>query len=137
MALIGVLIVTHHQLAEALLSTCDLILGHLDGVLAVSLDPSATPEDSRQQIADALAQVDNGQGVLILTDMFGGTPSNLSLSFLKNGQIEVVTGVNVPMLMRLAQIRQIGDLSLQDIALALKESGQKGISVASEVLSQK
>ncbi|MBW1916740.1 MAG: PTS fructose transporter subunit IIA [Deltaproteobacteria bacterium] len=135
--MIGVLIVTHHPLAEALLSTCDLILGHLDRVLAVSLDPGAAPENSRRQIAEAMAQINDGQGVLILTDMFGGTPSNLSLSFLKNGQIEVVTGVNLPMLMQLAQIRQAANLNLHEAALALKQSGQRGISVASEVLSQK
>ncbi|MDD3581264.1 MAG: PTS sugar transporter subunit IIA [Desulfobacca sp.] len=135
--MIGVLIVTHRQLAEALLSTCDLILGYMEGVQAVSLEPDAPPEDSRQQIANAIAQLNNGDGVLILTDMFGGTPSNLSLSFLKNGQVEVVTGVNLPMLMRLGQIKQGENLNLQEAALALKQSGQRGISVASEVLSQK
>ncbi|RLA90774.1 MAG: PTS fructose transporter subunit IIA [Deltaproteobacteria bacterium] len=135
--MIGVLIVTHRQLAEALLSTCELILGYMEGVQAVSLEPDDPPEDSRQQIANAIAQLNNGDGVIIITDMFGGTPSNLSLSFLKNGQVEVVTGVNLPMLMRLGQIKQGENLNLQEAALALKQSGQRGISVASEVLSQK
>ncbi|OPX20569.1 MAG: PTS fructose transporter subunit IIA [Desulfobacca sp. 4484_104] len=135
--MIGVLIVTHRQLAEALLSTCELILGYMEGVQAVSLEPDDPPEDSRQQIANAIAQLNNGDGVIIITDMFGGTPSNLSLSFLKNGQVEVVTGVNLPMLMRLGQIKQSENLNLQEAALALKQSGQRGISVASEVLSQK
>lgn len=134
--MIGVLIVTHHNLAEALLSTCVLILGGQEGIMAVSLEPDASPEDSRQLIANALAQLDNGDGVMILTDMFGGTPSNLSLSFLKNEQVEVITGVNLPMLIKLAQLRQ-EKLNLQELALALKQSGQKGISVASEVLRQK
>jgi len=135
--MIGVLIVTHRQLAEALLSTCELILGYMEGVQAVSLEPDDPPEDSRQQIANAIAQLNNGDGVIIITDMFGGTPSNLSLSFLKNGQVEVVTGVNLPMLRRLGQIKQGENLNLQEAALALKQSGQRGISVASEVLSQK
>jgi len=133
--MIGILIVTHKQLAEALLSVCDLILGRQEKMQALSLDPSAPPEACRQQIKQALAQVNNGNGVLILTDMLGGTPSNLSLSFLKQGQVEVISGVNLPMLMKLTNLRQ--DKTLEEVALALKQSGQKGISVASEVLRQK
>lgn len=135
--MVGILVVTHRQLAEALLSTCDLILGHMEKVQAVSLEPNATPEEARQQISSACNQINSGQGVLILTDMFGGTPSNLSLSLLKNGQVEVVTGVNLPMLMKVASLRKNSHRSLKEIALALKEAGQKGISVASEMLRQK
>jgi PTS system mannose-specific IIA component len=79
--------------------------------------------------------VNNGNGVIILTDMLGGTPSNLTLSFLKEGKVEVVTGVNLPMLMKLAQLREEKDLV--QVALALKQYGQKGITVASEVLRHK
>jgi mannose PTS system EIIA component len=82
-----------------------------------------------------LAQVNNGAGVIILTDMLGGTPSNLSLSFLQEGRVEVVTGVNLPMLMRLAHLRE--GTSLREVALALRQSGQQGITVASEVLHRK
>jgi PTS system mannose-specific IIA component len=135
--MIGVLIVTHQQLAEALLFACDLIVGRMEKLLPVSLDPNAPPEESKQKIASAFNQVNNGDGVLILTDMFGGTPSNLSLSFLKDGAVEVVTGVNLPMLVRLHNLRHDKDRNLQNIALALKQSGQRGISVASEVLHQK
>ncbi len=135
--MIGVLIVTHHQLAEALLSACDLIVGRMEKLKAVSLDPNAPPEESRRQIDEAFAQLNNGEGVLILTDMFGGTPSNLSLSFLKDGEVEVVTGVNLPMLIKLYSLRNNNTLDLKEIALDLKQSGQRGIAVASEVLHKK
>ena len=79
--------------------------------------------------------MNNGSGVVILTDMLGGTPSNLTLSFLQEGKVEVITGVNLPMLMKLAQLRDKDDL--REVALALKQSGQKGITVASEVLHKK
>lgn len=133
--MIGVLLVTHKELAEALIGVCDLILGHQEGIAALSLDPDAPPEASRLKIQRALTQVNNGQGVIILTDMLGGTPSNLTLPFLAEGKVEVVTGVNLPMLMKLAQLRE--HQSLGEVALALKQSGQKGIAVASEVLRQK
>ena len=133
--MIGILIVTHQELAEALLSVWDLIVGRQEGIGAVSLDPSAPPEVSRQQIQRGLSQVSGGNGVIILTDMLGGTPSNLTLSFLQEGKVEVVTGVNLPMLMKLAHIRDQQDL--REAALALKQSGQKGIAVASEVLKKK
>ena len=133
--MIGILIVTHQELAEALVSVWDLILGRQEGIVAVSLDPNAPPEVSQRQIQQGLSQVNGGNGIIILTDMLGGTPSNLTLSFLQEGKVEVVTGVNLPMLMKLAHIRDQQDL--RQAALALKESGQKGITVASEVLHQK
>ena len=133
--MIGILIVTHKELAEALVNVCDLILGRQEGVTALSLDPNASPEECRQQIQRALAQVNNGDGVIILTDMLGGTPSNLTLPFLQEGKVELVTGVNLPMLMKLAQIRQ--ESNLLEVAAALKQSGQKGIAMPSEVLRKK
>jgi|UniRef100_A0A7C3SIQ7 PTS system mannose-specific IIA component len=133
--MVGVLIVTHKDLAEALVSVYGLISGRQERILALSLDPNAPPETLMQQIQNSIAQLNHGNGVLILTDMLGGTPSNLSLSFLQEGKVEVVTGVNLPMLMKLAQIRE--GKSLGEIALALKESGQAGITVASEVLNKK
>jgi mannose PTS system EIIA component len=135
--MIGILIVTHRQLAEALLSASDLILGHLEKVVAVSLDPSATPDDARQHIAEGLTKLNGTDGVLILTDMFGGTPSNLSLAFLKEGQIEVISGVNLPMLIKVNQLRQGKYANLREMALSLQESGQQGITVASELLHKK
>ena len=133
--MIGVLLVTHKDLAEALVSVCDLILGRQDALQAISLDPQASPEECRQQIQRGLAQVNNGNGVIILTDMLGGTPSNLTLTFLQEGKVEVVTGVNLPMLMRLAHLRETKDL--KEVASALRQSGQQGITVASEVLQRK
>jgi PTS system mannose-specific IIA component len=133
--MIGILIVTHKELAEALMNVWDLILGRQEKIMAVSLDPNAPPEVSRQLIQRGLSQVNNGNGVVILTDMLGGTPSNLTLSFLQEGKVEVITGVNLPMLMKLAQLRDKDDL--REVALALKQSGQRGITVASEVLHKK
>ncbi|MBM4274440.1 MAG: PTS fructose transporter subunit IIA [Deltaproteobacteria bacterium] len=133
--MIGFLIVTHKDLAEALMNVCDLILGRQEGILALSLDPDAPPEVSQQQIQRALVQVNNGSGVIILTDMLGGTPSNLTLPFLQEGKVEVITGVNLPMLMKLAQLRT--DKNLVEVAAALKQWGQKGIAMASEVLKKK
>lgn len=133
--MIGVLIVTHQELAQALLSVVDLIMGRQEGMAAVSLDPTLPPETSMEQIKQGLAQVNNGDGVVIFTDMLGGTPSNLSLSFLQEGKVEVVTGVNLPMLMKLAHLRESTDLG--EVAAALRESGRQGITVASEVLHRK
>ena len=133
--MIGILIVTHKELAEALMGIYELILGPREAISAVCLDPNAAPEVSRDQIRHSLAQVNNGNGVIILTDMLGGTPSNLTLTFLQEGKVEVVTGVNLPMLMKLSQLREEKDLA--QVALALKQHGQKGITVASEVLHHK
>ncbi len=133
--MIGVLIVTHQELAQALLSVVDLIMGRQDGMAAVSLDPTLPPEDCMEQIKQGLTQVNNGDGVIIFTDMLGGTPSNLSLSFLQEGKVEIVTGVNLPMLMKLAHLR--GNPDLGEVAATLRESGQQGITVASEVLHRK
>jgi len=133
--MIGVLIVTHLALAEAFMSVYDLIMGRQEGILGLSLDPQAPPEALRKQIQHGLAQVNNGDGVIILTDMLGGTPSNLSLSFLQEGKVEVVSGVNLPMLLKLSQLRQ--EKNLAEVALALKQSGQQGIAVAGEVLHRK
>lgn len=135
--MVGILIVTHRSLAEALVSASDLILGRLEKVVAVSLDPSALPDDARHQISEGLAKLNGTDGVLILTDMFGGTPSNLSLSFLKEGQVEVISGVNLPMLIKVNQLRQGNYANLREMALTLQQSGQQGITVASELLHKK
>jgi PTS system mannose-specific IIA component len=135
--MVGIMIVTHKHLAEALLSASDLILGRLEKVVAVSLDPSAMPDELRHQIAEGLAKLNGTDGVLILTDMFGGTPSNLSLSFLKEGHVEVISGVNLPMLIKVNQLRQGEYANLREMALILQQSGQQGITVASELLHKK
>lgn len=134
--MVGVVIVTHLQLAEALVGAANLIMGQLDRVIPVSLDPNDPPDEAQQRIEKALIQLNASEGIIILTDMFGGTPSNLSLAYLQPGRIEVVTGVNLPMLIKLAQLRQ-QDKNLAELVTALKKSGQNGIMVASEVLYQK
>ncbi len=135
--MIGVLIVTHLDLAEALLGAANLIMGQLERVIPVSLDPNASPDEAHQRIAAALNQLNPSDGVIILTDMFGGTPSNLSLAYLQADKIEVISGVNLPMLIKLGQLRQNNANNLGDLVAALKQAGQKGIMVASELLYKK
>ena len=131
--MIGYLIVTHYQLAEEFLRALVLIQGDLEHFRAIGLDPSMQPDEMRVQIEKALHEVDRGQGVLILVDMFGGTPSNLCLAFLEAGRVEVVTGLNLPMLVKVANVRD--DLSLHEVAEIAREYGRRNISVASDILS--
>ncbi len=130
--MIGVLIVTHYRLAEEFLQALKLIVGELEHFQAIGLDPSAPPEAMRVRIAKAMREADTGGGVLMLVDMFGGTPSNLCLSFLDDSRVEVVTGVNLPMLVKVA--RADGNLSLKEVAELAQDYGRRNISVASDVL---
>src|SRR5262245_44978024 len=112
------------------------IVGEVPHVRAIGLDPaSATPEAMRMQIDKALREVDTGRGVLVLVDMFGGTPSNLSLAFLEEGRVEVVTGVNLPMLVKVAR-HQPGVL-IHELAETARDYGRRNISVASDLLAEK
>ena len=133
--MIGVLITTHGNLGNELIKAAELITGSLKGVMHVSVDQTKDVEEIKREITAAIKKLDQGQGVLILTDLFGGTPSNISLSFLKEGKVEVVTGVNLPMLMKLTAPRD--NFNLKDFAGYIKEYGIKNISVASEKLSKK
>jgi len=101
----------------------------------VSIDPKQSVDEMRQRIERALKQADRGAGVLVLTDMFGGTPSNMSLSFVGEAAVEVVTGLNLPMLIKLATLSE--DKPLKDLAKFIKRYGQRNISVASEILPEK
>ncbi len=130
--MIGVLIVTHYRLAEEFLQALQLIVGELEHFQAIGLDPSSPPEAMRVRIAKAMREADKGGGVLMLVDMFGGTPSNLCLSFLGDSRVEVVTGVNLPMLVKVA--RADGNLSLKEVAELAQDYGRRNISVASDVL---
>ncbi len=131
--MIGLVIVTHSGLGEALIEAGESILeGPLGAVIAVSVDLRQSAEKMREKINTAIKAVDQGKGVLILTDMFGGTPSNLSLSFLEEGRIEVLTGVNLPVLIRAAKMRK--DNNLDELAETLQAYGRKSISLASSVL---
>jgi PTS system mannose-specific IIA component len=131
---IGVVIVTHYRLAEEFLRALELIVGKLEHVRAIGLDPTTgSPEEMRQRIEKAIGEVESGQGVLVMVDMFGGTPSNLSLAFLEEGQVEVVTGLNLPMLVKSACQKE--DLPLHELAELAQEYGRRNISVATDILA--
>jgi PTS system mannose-specific IIA component len=132
--MIGVLITTHGNLGNELIKAAELIKGTLEGVSSVSVDQKKAMEEIKKEISSSIKKLDRGQGVLILTDLFGGTPSNISLSFLKEGKLEVVTGVNLPMMLKLYDKRQ--EMNLKDFAFYIKDYGRKNIYLASEVLSK-
>ncbi len=129
---IGVLIVAHYRLGEEMLQALRLIVPEPPPFRAVQIEPKQTVDEMRASIAEQLKAVDGGEGVLILTDMFGGTPSNVSLSFHDEHRVEVVTGVNLPMLIKLATLTE--EPSLEDLAAMIRDYGQRNIKVASELL---
>ncbi len=131
---IGVVIVTHYRLGEEFLHAVRLIVPQAPDFHSVSIDPKQTVDEMRRSIADALKEADHGNGVLVLTDMFGGTPSNMSLSFVEGAGVEVVTGLNLPMLIKLATLTE--EKSLEELATFIKSYGQRNISVASEILPE-
>jgi PTS system mannose-specific IIA component len=134
--MIGVVIVTHCHLAEELICAAQLVVGEdLKQFQAVSVEPKDASEAIREKILAAIRKVDSGQGVLILTDMYGGTPSNISLSFLEEKKIEVITGVNLPMLLKLATLED--PLTLEPLAEFITDYGQRNINLASEVLKKR
>jgi PTS system mannose-specific IIA component len=129
----GIVIVTHRGLGDALIEAAESILeGPLEATTAVSVDLKHRAEQLRKKINKGIKAVDQGDGVLILTDMFGGTPSNLSLSFLEEGRIDVLTGVNLPVLIRAVKMRK--DNTLSELAETVQAYGKKSISLASGVL---
>ena len=131
---IGVVLVTHYRLGEEFLQSLRLIVPEVPEFRAVSIDPAQSVDEMRGAIGEALRAADRGKGVLVLTDMFGGTPSNISLSFIEENSVEVVTGVNLPMLIKLATLRE--EKSLEELAAFIKSYGQRNISVASEILPE-
>ena len=131
--MIGIVLVGHSNLAEEFYKILELIVGEVDNIYPVYLDPADQPDKSTKKLSEAIKNADHGQGVLVLTDMFGGTPSNLSLSFLDDGKVEVLTGVNLPMLVRLITLRK-NQKKLIELAKDLKTYGQKNICLASEIL---
>ena len=128
----GIVIVTHYRLGEEFLQALRLIVPDAPEFHSVSVEPTQTVEEMRGKIADALKAADKGHGILVLTDMFGGTPSNIALSFLDEHRVEVVTGLNLPMLIKLATMSE--DKPLDELAAFIKSYGQRNISVASELL---
>ena len=131
--MIGILIVTHRELGTALIDCVDFILGERpDALASVSIDLRENAENLRNKIEAGIKKVGKKDGVLILTDMFGGTPSNLSYSFLEDGRIEVISGVNLPILIKAVDLR--GDKPLPELAEHLESYGKKSISMASGIL---
>lgn len=129
---VGVVVVTHGQLATELVNAAEAIVGDLSNAAAVSIGWHDDVDLARAEIGEAIARVATGDGTLVLTDMFGGTPSNLAVTFVSPGQVEVVTGVNLPMLLKLANLREVRDL--KEVARLVKEHGQAAVWVASDLL---
>lgn len=133
--MIGLVLVTHGRLAEEFLHAVVHVVGPQDNFETVCIGAEDDMEQRRRDIVDAVARADTGKGVIVLTDMFGGTPSNLAISVMEEGKIEVIAGVNLPMLIKLSSVRIGGD-----IKVALREAqdaGRKYINVASQVLTGK
>ena len=130
--MIGVVVVTHGQLATELVNAAEMIVGDLPQFTAVSIGWHDEVNDAREDIAQAIERVRGDAGVLILTDMFGGTPSNLGMTFLEKDRIEVITGVNLPMLIKLASLQTSQDLLA--VAREMREHGRNAIWVASDLL---
>jgi len=135
---IGIVVVTHGQLARELVAAAEMIIGDIPNVTAVSMGWQESPEDAEREIELAISRVESGKGTVVLTDMFGGTPSNLSLTFLEKGKVEVVTGVNLPMLIRLASLREeeVGD-DLRAVAAQAMREGKENVYLASDLLASK
>ena len=131
--MIGIVIVTHRQLGEALIDAAGFILGDKpEATVPVSIDLNEHADKLRKKIAEGMKRVDQNEGILILTDMFGGTPSNLSYSFLEEGKVEVISGANLPILIKAVDSRH--DMALKALAETLETYGKKSISLASRIL---
>ncbi len=130
--MIGVVVVTHGQLATELVNAAEMIVGDLPRFTAVSIGWHDEVNDAREDIAQAIERVRSDSGVLVLTDMFGGTPSNLAITFLEKDRVEVITGVNLPMLIKLAGLAGTADLTA--VAREMREHGRNAIWVASDLL---
>jgi len=133
--MVGILVVSHGGLADALIASVQSLVGNLQRTRGVSIWPREKEEEVKDRVRKEIAEVDDGDGVVILTDILGGTPTNLSLSFLEKERVEVVTGVNMPMLLTLSSYRKGG--SLREIGRLVKKSGRRSIILANELLGVK
>lgn len=133
--MIGGVIITHGSLAASLLEAAALISGETEKVLSVSVNSADATEDVRERLSSAVKEADSGGGMIIFTDMFGGTPSNIALSFFKAGEVDVITGVNLPVLIKFIDNRK--EMQLADLASALKQTGIGSMVLASEMLKDK
>ncbi len=130
--MIGLVLVTHGRLALEFIHALEHVVGKQERIEAVCIGPEDRMDVRRNDIAAAIARVEAGLGVIVLTDMFGGTPSNLAISLLEEGKVEVVAGLNLPMLVKLARVRR--DCNLHKAAAAAQDAGRKYINIASQVL---
>jgi PTS system mannose-specific IIA component len=132
--MIGLVLVTHGRLASEFVTAMEHVVGPQERVEAIAIGPEDDMEARRADIAEAIGKVDDGKGVIVLTDLFGGTPSNLAISLLERGRVEVIAGINLPMLIRLASARKT--MKVVDAVIAAREAGRKYIAVASEALGE-
>lgn len=132
--MIGLILVTHGQLAREFVAAMEHVVGPQDAISSVCIGPQDDAEECRAQIRDQIGEVDRGEGVIILTDLFGGTPSNLAISLLEEGRVEVIAGINLPMLIRLAGARK--SMNVVEAVNAAQTAGRNYITVASEFLGQ-
>ena len=132
--MIGLVLVTHGRLAAEFIAAMEHVVGPQASIAAICIGADDDMEARRADIAAAIARVDTGKGVILLTDMFGGTPSNLAISLMGGGRVEVIAGVNLPMLIRLASVRKTSDVAAA--VEAAQEAGRKYISVASKILGE-
>ncbi|WOK36931.1 PTS sugar transporter subunit IIA [Sphingomonas sp. C3-2] len=132
--MIGLVLVTHGLLAKEFVVAMEHVVGPQEAIASICIGPDDDMDLRRQDIAQAIADVDSGNGVILLTDLFGGTPSNLAISLMKTGHVEVIAGINLPMLIRLEGARRT--MNVRDAVAAAREAGRKYISVASEVLGE-
>jgi len=132
--MIGLVLVTHGRLASEFVTAMEHVVGPQERVESIAIGPEDDMEARRADIAEAIGKVDDGKGVIVLTDLFGGTPSNLAISLLERGRVEVIAGINLPMLIRLASARKT--MKVVDAVIAAREAGRKYIAVASEALGE-
>ncbi len=135
--MIGILVVTHGQLARELVTAAEMIVGEIPNVTPVSIGWHDDPDDAQNDIREGIERVETGDGTVVLTDMFGGTPSNLSLAFLEKDKVEVVTGVNLPMLIKLVSLRGAEGVDLEKAARQISTQGKESICLASDLLAAK
>ena len=132
--MIGLILVTHGRLAEEFVHAMQHVVGRQEAVATVCIGPNDDMERRRREIADAITAEDDGSGVIVLTDLFGGTPSNLAISLMQAGKVEVIAGINLPMLIRLAGARKTLDVTAA--VVAARDAGRNYITIASEFLGQ-
>jgi PTS system mannose-specific IIA component len=133
--MIGIVLASHGQLASELLHAAEIIVGKIENTVTVDIDPKMGMEEIHTAVEAAIRTVDAGKGVLLFIDMFGGTPSNIGLSFLATHNVEVVTGVNLPMMVKLPTVRPT--MPLSELAMFLRDYGQRNITIPGDMLKKK